>query len=95
MCSNRIESVWKINIFFYVQGFGTDETPLSESEFTLPLLSRNKRSLEKNSTKVTVKLKQEELDAIVDRFNRTLSGNNFKKLLIYHYSRDNNDLFNI
>ncbi|CAG9762316.1 unnamed protein product [Ceutorhynchus assimilis] len=55
-------------------GFGTDDTPLSESEFTLPLLSRNKRSLEKNSNKVTVKLKQEELDAIVEKFNRTLSG---------------------
>ncbi|KAL1512738.1 hypothetical protein ABEB36_002278 [Hypothenemus hampei] len=55
-------------------GFGSDDTPLSESEFTLPLLSRNKRSLEKNGTKVTIKLKQEELDAIVDSFNKTLSG---------------------
>ncbi|KAH1007972.1 hypothetical protein HUJ04_005135 [Dendroctonus ponderosae] len=55
-------------------GFGSDDTPLSESEFTLPLLSRNKRSLDRNSTKVTVKLKQEELDAIVERFNKTLAG---------------------
>ncbi|XP_066257104.1 A disintegrin and metalloproteinase with thrombospondin motifs adt-1-like [Euwallacea similis] len=55
-------------------GFGSDDTPLSESEFTLPLLSRNRRSLKKEHTRVTVSLKQDELDAIIERLNRTLSG---------------------
>ncbi|KAJ8963106.1 hypothetical protein NQ318_018571 [Aromia moschata] len=46
--------------------FGSDDTPLSESEFTLPLLSRPKRSLYNNSsTKVTAKLDQKQLDEII------------------------------
>ncbi|XP_030752678.1 A disintegrin and metalloproteinase with thrombospondin motifs adt-1 isoform X2 [Sitophilus oryzae] len=69
--------------------FGSDDTPLSESEFTLPLLSRNKRSLEKNKTKVTVKLNQEELDAIVERFNKTLSGFTDHSMKLFDIDLDN------
>ncbi|KAJ8924447.1 hypothetical protein NQ315_007244 [Exocentrus adspersus] len=55
--------------------FGPDDTPLSESEFTLPLLSRSRRSLENiNGTTVTAKLDEEELEQIVQGLNQTLSG---------------------
>ncbi|XP_050295630.1 A disintegrin and metalloproteinase with thrombospondin motifs adt-1-like [Anthonomus grandis grandis] len=70
-------------------GFGSDDTPLSESEFTLPLLSRNKRSLKKNGTKVIVKLKQEELDDIVDKFNKTLSGFSSQPVKIFDVDYNN------
>ncbi|XP_050512535.1 A disintegrin and metalloproteinase with thrombospondin motifs adt-1-like [Diabrotica virgifera virgifera] len=57
--------------------FGTDDTPVSESEFTLALLSRAKRSLydNNNSTKITMKLNQMELDNIIKDLHRTLAGN--------------------
>ncbi|EFA06592.2 A disintegrin and metalloproteinase with thrombospondin motifs adt-1 isoform X2 [Tribolium castaneum] len=55
--------------------FGSDKTPLSESEFTLPLLSRSRRSLELNSTRVMAKLNQRQLEQIIKELNRTLSGN--------------------
>ncbi|KAK9696181.1 Reprolysin family propeptide [Popillia japonica] len=54
--------------------FGTDDTPLSQTEFTLPLLSRNKRSLHNNSTRITATLHQQELDEIINRLNATISG---------------------
>ncbi|XP_045481420.1 A disintegrin and metalloproteinase with thrombospondin motifs adt-1-like isoform X2 [Harmonia axyridis] len=58
--------------------FGSDGTPLSENEFTLPLLSRTKRSLYKNSnTRIIVKLDQKELDNIVHDLNRTISGQDY------------------
>ncbi|KAF5283864.1 hypothetical protein FQA39_LY04684 [Lamprigera yunnana] len=52
--------------------FGSDDTPLSESEFTLPLLSRAKRSLYKNGTKVTVILEDRELEDIIRMFNKSI-----------------------
>ncbi|CAH0552165.1 unnamed protein product [Brassicogethes aeneus] len=55
--------------------FGSDDTPLSESEFTLPLLSRSRRSLQNNSTRITATLNQKQLDEIIDGFNRTVLGN--------------------
>ncbi|RZB54415.1 A disintegrin and metalloproteinase with thrombospondin motifs 7-like [Asbolus verrucosus] len=55
--------------------FGSDDTPVSESEFTLPLLSRNKRSLHNNNTKIITKLNQQQLEQIIHELNRTLSGN--------------------
>ncbi|XP_056633352.1 A disintegrin and metalloproteinase with thrombospondin motifs adt-1-like isoform X1 [Diorhabda sublineata] len=56
--------------------FGTDDTPLSESEFTLALLSRPKRSLYNNtSTKISMKLNQTQLDDIIKDLHRILSGN--------------------
>ncbi|KAJ3648726.1 hypothetical protein Zmor_020505 [Zophobas morio] len=58
--------------------FGADDTPVSESEFTLPLLSRNRRSLQFNNTRITAKLDQKQLEQIIYELNRTLSGN-FKK----------------
>ncbi|KAI4468512.1 adamts a disintegrin and metalloprotease with thrombospondin motifs protease [Holotrichia oblita] len=54
--------------------FGTDDTPLSQTEFTLPLLSRNKRSLHNNSTRITATLQQQELDDIINKLNATISG---------------------
>ncbi|XP_065167157.1 LOW QUALITY PROTEIN: A disintegrin and metalloproteinase with thrombospondin motifs adt-1-like [Atheta coriaria] len=54
--------------------FGNDDTPESQSEFTLPLLSRNKRSLYKNATKVTATLFQTELDDLVEKLNKTILG---------------------
>lgn len=57
-----------------LQEFGQDNTPLSESEFALPLLSRSRRSLENNSTKVTAILQQRELDEIVSKLNATILG---------------------
>ncbi|VEN43849.1 unnamed protein product [Callosobruchus maculatus] len=55
--------------------FGSDDTPLSESEFTLPLLSRTKRSLQSNKTvRIRAKLNQMVLDDIVAGLNRTLAG---------------------
>ncbi|XP_044263790.1 A disintegrin and metalloproteinase with thrombospondin motifs adt-1-like [Tribolium madens] len=54
--------------------FGPDDTPMSESEFTLPLLSRNRRSLELNSTRVMAKLNQHQLEQIISELNRTLTG---------------------
>lgn len=58
----------------YFQEFGQDNTPLSESEFTLPLLSRIRRSLHNNSTKVTAVLQQQDLDEIVSKLNATILG---------------------
>lgn len=56
--------------------FGEDDTPLSQSEFTLALLSRSKRSLYNNSsTRIMMKLNQMELDSIIKDLHRTLSGN--------------------
>ncbi|KAF2894409.1 hypothetical protein ILUMI_11760 [Ignelater luminosus] len=55
--------------------FGSDDTPVSESEFTLPLLSRTRRSLHNNRKKVTAVLGESELEDIIQRLNRTLSGN--------------------
>ncbi|CAH1169956.1 unnamed protein product, partial [Phaedon cochleariae] len=55
--------------------FGPDDTPLSESEFTLPLLSRSRRSVYSNGTRILAKLNQMELDNIIRDFHRTLSGN--------------------
>lgn len=54
--------------------FGSDGTPLSENEFTLPLLSRNKRSVNIMSPKIKVKLQQTDLDEIVKSFNKTILG---------------------
>ncbi|XP_017776804.1 PREDICTED: A disintegrin and metalloproteinase with thrombospondin motifs 18-like [Nicrophorus vespilloides] len=54
--------------------FGVDDTPVSQSEFTLPLLSRTKRSLHRNSTRVTATLHQEDLDEIIDKLNQTIMG---------------------
>lgn len=55
--------------------FGPDDTPLSENEFTLPLLSRSKRSLESNATRVIATLQQQDLDLLISQLNLTLSGN--------------------
>ncbi|XP_023022167.2 ADAMTS metallopeptidase stall isoform X1 [Leptinotarsa decemlineata] len=56
--------------------FGGDDTPLSESEFTLPLLSRSRRSLYNNgSIRIMTKLNQMELEDIISGLHRTLSGN--------------------
>ncbi|PNF35840.1 hypothetical protein B7P43_G09399 [Cryptotermes secundus] len=49
--------------------FGSDDTPLHESEYTLPLLSRMKRSLINNSTKVQTRLDQTMLNNIISRLN--------------------------
>lgn len=57
------------------QEFGSDDTPVSESEFTLPLVSRVRRSLAYNSTKVTVVLLEKDLEDIVLKLNQTLLGN--------------------
>ncbi|XP_018565898.1 A disintegrin and metalloproteinase with thrombospondin motifs adt-1-like [Anoplophora glabripennis] len=55
--------------------FGSDDTPLSESEFTLPLLSRSRRSLENNNaTKITAKLDEKQLEEIISELNKTLLG---------------------
>nr|XP_022913950.1 A disintegrin and metalloproteinase with thrombospondin motifs adt-1-like isoform X2 [Onthophagus taurus] len=54
--------------------FGSDDTPLSQTEFTLPLLSRNKRSLSGNSTKITARLEPHVLEAIIHQLNKTLLG---------------------
>ncbi|XP_076268234.1 A disintegrin and metalloproteinase with thrombospondin motifs adt-1-like isoform X2 [Rhynchophorus ferrugineus] len=70
-------------------GFGADDTPLSESEFTLPLLSRNKRSLEKDNIKVTVKLNQSELDDIIEKFNKTLSGSTDHSMKLFDIDLNN------
>lgn len=61
-------------ISYEFQEFGPDDTPLSESEFTLPLLSRTKRSLQNNSTKITATLQQQDLDLLISQLNQTLSG---------------------
>ncbi|KAL3286741.1 hypothetical protein HHI36_001234 [Cryptolaemus montrouzieri] len=55
--------------------FGLDGTPLTENEFTLPLISRTKRSLyPETNMKIVVKLNQTELDDIVVTLNRSISG---------------------
>ncbi|XP_060519373.1 A disintegrin and metalloproteinase with thrombospondin motifs adt-1 isoform X2 [Cylas formicarius] len=62
-------------------GFGSDDTPLSESEFTLPLLSRSRRSLQRGTgNKIIIKLNQEQLDEIIDNLNRTILGYTPRKI---------------
>ncbi|KAB0803859.1 hypothetical protein PPYR_00829 [Photinus pyralis] len=70
--------------------FGPDDTPLSESEFTLPLLSRTKRSLHNNGTKVTAILDDTTLEDIIRSFNRTLTGD-YPIPQIPHYDIDLNN----
>lgn len=63
----------------YKQEFGQDDTPLSQSEFTLPLLSRTRRFLEHNKTKITAVLLQQELDEIVKKLNQSITGSKKNK----------------
>ncbi|KDR17787.1 A disintegrin and metalloproteinase with thrombospondin motifs 18 [Zootermopsis nevadensis] len=52
--------------------FGSDDTPLHESEYTLPLIGRLKRSLMNNSTtKVKTTVDQAVLDRIISSLNFT------------------------
>lgn len=91
-----VESVWYdiknillkvLNYFtFLIKEFGPDETPVSESEFTLPLLSRSRRSLELNNTKVMTKLNQQQLEQIISELNRTLSGTYLFKYLVLKFN---------
>lgn len=76
----------------YFQEFGQDNTPLSESEFTLPLLSRIRRSLHNNSTKVTAVLQQQDLDEIVSKLNATILGT-YSNLSLRNTSCRHNFLF--
>ncbi|CAG9856832.1 unnamed protein product [Phyllotreta striolata] len=56
--------------------FGEDDTPLSQSEFTLALLSRAKRSLfNDGSAKIRMELNQTELEEIIKDLRRALKGN--------------------
>lgn len=60
--------------------------PLSQSEFTLPLQGRRiRRSLETNVTRIIARLRQKELDDIINKLNRTITGNVYFKLLHYNY----------
>jgi hypothetical protein len=54
-----------------LQDFGSDDTPLHESEYTLPLIGRLKRSLINNSTKVHARLDQTMLNNIISQLNFT------------------------
>lgn len=71
----------KLIIFFYkIQEFGPDDTPLSETEFTLPLLSRMnkttslrsmvriKRNIE-NRIIIKAKLDEKDLENIISTLN--------------------------
>ncbi|KAK4884284.1 hypothetical protein RN001_000555 [Aquatica leii] len=71
--------------------FGADDTPLSESEFTLPLLSRTRRSLHNNGTKVTAILDDTELDDIIRRFNKTIFGSGSSRGPVTNYDVDLNN----
>lgn len=66
---------WTMDIngikWILLQEFGSDDTPLQESEYTLPLIGRLKRSLINNSTKVKTILDQTMLDSIISRLNFT------------------------
>lgn len=75
---------------FTLQEFGADGTPLSESEFTLPLLSRSRRSMERNGTKVTATLEQHELDRIIAQLNLT-----YKDMVISDYPANKFDNYQI
>ncbi|XP_068083520.1 A disintegrin and metalloproteinase with thrombospondin motifs adt-1 [Anabrus simplex] len=54
--------------------FGSDDTPLSELEYSLPLLNRAKRTLVHNSTRVLAVLDQQTLDQIISKLNLTGHG---------------------
>lgn len=110
-CPNQIEASLHIfpavyicpNYFHFItytivllQEFGEDNTPLSESEFTLPLLPRNnktsalrmrmrnKRSMDKrdNPIRIRVSLDQAHLDDIISTLN--LSGRYIYFKLFYN-----------
>lgn len=55
--------------------------PSSQSEFTLPLKGRRmRRSLETNVTKIIARLRQKELDDIINKLNKTITGKCRKRL---------------
>lgn len=62
--------------FVYAQEFGSDDTPLHESEYTMPTIAtykgrkRRRRSLQQTTT-VTVVLDKHTLDQIVFAINKT------------------------
>lgn len=72
-----------VELYLFLQEFGPDDTPLSENEFTLPLLSRTRRSLENNSTRVIATLPQQDLEKLVSRLNLTLSGTHFYEVPLF------------